>query len=152
VRRRAATALGLTLLVASGALVGLLANAHGRPIVVPPGNEVTVTVIGRPTGCVRPCLTTVVRYTSSRGPTDALLVTPNHTLLRPGDRMVARVDPSAPTRVGLVQAPRRVRADGLLGAVAIAAMLGGFCLLLFAHRLSGGGASVDRVQPVGVGS
>jgi hypothetical protein len=139
-RWRAATILGLVLLVTSGALVGLLAVAHGRPIVVPPGHEVTVTILGRPAGCSRPCGTTVVRYSSSRGPVDALLAT-NHTLLRPGDHVVALVDPATPTRAGLVQPPRRVRTDGLLGTVAIVAMLGGVCLLAFARRLSGAGAS-----------
>jgi hypothetical protein len=152
VRRRTATALGIALFVTSGALVGLLASDHDRPIVVPPGNQVTVTVLGRPTTCERPCDTTVVRYVSSRGPTDALLVTPNYTLLRPGDHVVARVDPATPARVALVQAPRRVRTDGLLGAIAIAAMLGGVCLLTFARRLSGrgGSARAGRVEPVRV--
>jgi hypothetical protein len=151
VRRRAATALGLVLLVTSGALVGLLASDHDRSIVVPPGNQVTVTVLGRPTACERPCHTTAVRYVSSRGSIDALLATPNSTLLRPGDHVIARVDPTTPTRVSLVQAPRRVRTDGLLGAIAIAAMLGGVCLLTFAHRLSGRGrATAVRVKPVRV--
>jgi hypothetical protein len=150
VRRRAATALGIALLVTSGVLVGLLASDHDQSIVVPPGNQVTVTVLGRPTTCERPCRTTVVRYVSTQGPTDALLVTPNYTLLRPGDHVIARVDPAAPTRVSLVQPPRRVRTDGLLGAIAIAAMLGGGCLLAFAHWLSGGGATAGRVKPVRV--
>ena len=150
-RRRSATLLAVVLLTTGVAIVVLLGIGGSRSVVIAPGGrEVTATVLGRPVACGRDCTTTVMRYTSAEGVVDALLQTPPRTLLRPGERIVVRVDPAAPSRVNLVVPARRVHADGFIGAVAIAAVLGATALLLFVQHDSRGGLEVSAGRVPGL--
>jgi hypothetical protein len=137
VRRRAATVIACVLLAGGAAIVGLLAADHDTTDAVPVGGEaLAATVLGRPLGCGGQCRSVVVRYGSAGASKEALLEAPSRTLFAPGDHLVVRVDPRAPTHVLLVQPSRRVNASGLLGAIAIAAALGGVALLLLRPQLA----------------
>ena len=108
-------------------------------------------MLGRPPGCVAACRAVVVRYTQGGAEAEGVLVLAQDTLTRPGDRLLATVDPAAPGRLRPVRPPQRVRADSLFGAMSMAAGATGAALLAASRHarradeglLAGGDPDVD---------
>jgi hypothetical protein len=134
-RHRVLLLLGTGLLGVAGGLAALLAVVPNPDIVVPgPGQTVTATVLGRPPGCVAACRSVVVRYGPAGATAEGVLLLPQATLTRPGDRVVATVVPGSAGRLRPFRPPQRVRLASLFGALSAAAGATGAALLAAARH------------------
>ena len=167
IRRRVLVALGAGLLASAAGCLVLLATVSDRDIAIPEsGLTVEATVVGRPPECGSGCRTVVVRYTLPDGVADAdpdaatqgsgataaparptvdgILVLPQQTLTRRGERILAVADPATPGRLRPLRPAQRVSPDSLFGAMAAALGVTGTALLFLARRR-------PRTAPAGQG-
>jgi hypothetical protein len=134
-RRRAVLLLGAGLLTAAAGLLVVIGSFPDKSIVVPPrGLPVQAAVLGHPPGCPADCRTVVVRYRPGGEDLYGVLLLPPGTLTNPGDRLSALVDPARPGRLHLFRPARRVRPDGLFGAMSVATGGTGIALLAASRR------------------
>ncbi|HEV7536427.1 MAG TPA: rhomboid-like protein [Acidimicrobiia bacterium] len=162
-RRRVLIVLGAALVASAAACLVLLVTVPDRDIAVPEsGTTVEATIVGRPPECGAGCRTVVVSYaipsaesataqgsptapaSGSRGSSlaaapgrqtvDGILVLPQQTLTRRGERLLAVADPATPGRLRPLRPPQRVSPDSLFGAMAAALGVTGTALLFLARR------------------